>query len=155
MKPVQAIYCNGFEPLQLIGKAPILTGWQSLAINEAVIGDWANTGPNTGIRTAGAPAIDVDVLDPDAARVARDTLHGLLDGKGKILARVGRHPKFAILLRTETPFKKIVRKFRDKDGKVHKIEVLANGQQIAVAGIHPDTKEPFGWRGGAAACRRR
>ena len=31
---------------------------------------------------------------------------------------------------------------------MHKIEVLADGQQIAVAGIHPDTKEPFRWRGG-------
>ena len=144
----QAIYRNGFEPLQLIGKAPILPGWQSVAINEVVIGDWANTGPNTGIRTARAPAIDVDILDPDGARVARDTLHRLLDGKGKILERVGHHPKFAILLRTDTPFKKIIRKFRNKDDKVHKIEVLADGQQIAVAGVHPDTKEPFGWRGG-------
>jgi hypothetical protein len=26
--------------------------------------------------------------------------------------------------------------------------VLADGQQIAVAGVHPDTKEPFCWRGG-------
>ena len=26
--------------------------------------------------------------------------------------------------------------------------MLADGQQIAVAGIHPDTKEPFRWRGG-------
>jgi hypothetical protein len=144
----QAIYRNGFEPLQLIGKAPMLPGWQSVAINEAVIGDWANTGPNTGIRTARAPAIDVDILDPDGARVARDTLHRLLDGKGKILERVGHRPKFAILLRTDTPFKKIIRKFRNKDDKVHKIEVLADGQQIAVAGVHPDTKEPFCWRGG-------
>ena len=59
----RAIYRNGFEPLQLIGKAPMLPGWQSVAINEMVIDDWANTGPNTGIRTARAPAIDVDILD--------------------------------------------------------------------------------------------
>ena len=72
----QAIYRNGFEPLQLIGKAPILPGWQSVAINEAVIGDWANTGPNTGIRTARAPAIDVDIVDPDGACVARATTIG-------------------------------------------------------------------------------
>src|SRR5215472_2161832 len=142
----QAIYCNGFEPLQLIGKAPILPGWQSVAINEAVIGDWANTGPNTGIRTARAPAIDVDILDPAGAHVVRHTLQRLLDDKGKILERVGQHPKFAILLRTDTPFKKIIRKFRDKNGGAHKIEILADGQQIAVAGIHPDTKEPFLWR---------
>ena len=144
----RAIYRNGFEPLQLIGKAPMLPGWQSVAINEVVIDDWANTGPNTGIRTARAPAIDVDILDSDGARVARDTLQRLWDGKGKILERVGQHPKFAILLRADTPFRKIIRKLRNKDGQVHKIEVLADGQQIAVAGIHPDTKEPFRWRNG-------
>src|SRR5689334_7492028 len=127
-----AIYCNGFEPLQLIGKAPILSGWQSVSINEAVIGDWANSGPNTGIRTAQAPAIDVDILDPDGAQVARDALRRLLDDKGKILERVGQHPKFAVLLRADIPFKKIIRKVRDKNGGAHKIEVLADGQQIAV-----------------------
>src|SRR5262249_56194997 len=92
--------------------------------------------------------IDVDSVGRAGADVVRHTLQRLLDDKGKILERVGQHPKFAILLRTDTPFKKIIRKFRDKNGGAHKIEVLADGQQIAVAGIHPDTKEPFRWRGG-------
>src|SRR5262249_55082138 len=57
---------------------------------------------------------------PDGARVARDTLRYLLEERGKILERVGQHPKFAILLRTDTPFRKIIRKFRDKSGGAHK-----------------------------------
>src|SRR5262249_1052617 len=129
----------------------ILPGWQSVAINEAVINDWANTGPNTGIRTARTPAIDVDILDPDGARVARDTLRYLLEERGKILERVGQHPKFAILLRTDTPFRKIIRKFRDKSGGAHKIEVLADGQQIAVAAFTRIQKSPFA--GGAGFLR--
>src|SRR5262249_40782098 len=34
------------------------------------------------------------------------------------------------------------------DGKTHKIEVLCDGQQLAVAGTHPDTREPYVWKGG-------
>ena len=144
----QAMLANGYEPLPLAGKAPMLNSWQSTAINDEAIFAWKDMGPNTGMRAARVPALDVDILDPEGARVARDTLRQLLEGRGKILERVGLHPKFAILLRTDTPFKKIIRKFRDKSGTAHKIEVLADGQQIAVAGIHPDTKEPFRWRGG-------
>ena len=156
----QAMLANGYEPLPLAGKAPMLNSWQSTAINDEAIFAWKHMGPNTGMRAARVPALDVDILDPEGARVARDTLRQLLEGRGKILERVGLHPKFAILLRTDTPFKKITRKFRDKSGTAHKIEVLADGQQIAVAGIHPDTKEPFRWRGGlspanthAASCQ--
>jgi hypothetical protein len=105
-------------------------------------------GPHTGMRTTSAPALDADIQDADGARVVRGALQQLLGGKGKILERIGQHPKFAVILRTNAPFKKIIRKLQTPDGRVHKIEVLADGQQIAVAGIHPDTKEPFRWRGG-------
>jgi RecA-family ATPase len=144
----QAMLANGYEPLPLAGKAPVLNSWQFTAINEEAVLSWNNMGPNTGMRAARAPALDVDILDLDGARVARDTLRHLLEGRGKLLERVGQYPKFAILLRTDRPFKKIIRKFRDKNDAAHRIEVLADGQQIAVAGIHPDTKQPFRWRGG-------
>jgi hypothetical protein len=57
-------------------------------------------------------------------------------------------PKRAILLRTDKPFKKIIRKLTAPDGTSHKIEVLGDGQQLAVAGNHPDTGQPYVWRGG-------
>jgi hypothetical protein len=34
------------------------------------------------------------------------------------------------------------------DGKRHKIEVLADGQQVVVAGVHPDSQGPYAWRWG-------
>jgi hypothetical protein len=34
------------------------------------------------------------------------------------------------------------------DGTKHKIEVLADGQQVVVAGAHPDTQAPYAWRWG-------
>jgi hypothetical protein len=67
---------------------------------------------------------------------------------GEILVRVGQFPKRAIPLRTDNPFRKIVRRFTAQDGSAHKIEVLGDGQQLAAAGIHPDTNKPFAWRGG-------
>ena len=139
---------NGYEPIPLNGKAPTLNGWQRITINEEVVRAWAGMGPNTGTRTANTPVLDSDILDPEGARIVGNTIRPLLDGRGKILERVGRHPKFAIILRTDRPFKKFITKLQAPDGRVHKIEVLGDGQQIAVAGIHPDTKEPFRWRGG-------
>src|ERR1700758_3743651 len=112
----QAMLANGYEPLPLAGKAPMLNSWQSTAIDEEAVLSWNDMGANTGMRAARTPALDVDILDSEGARVARDTLRQLLEGRGKILERVGQHPKFAILLRTDTAFKKIIRKFRDKSG---------------------------------------
>jgi hypothetical protein len=143
-----AMLANGYEPIPLNGKRPLLNSWQQIPLSEDVARGWGGMGPNTGMRTTSAPALDADIQDADGARVVRGALQQLLGGKGKILERIGHHPKFAVILRTNAPFKKIIRKLQTPDGRVHKIEVLADGQQIAVAGIHPDTKEPFRWRGG-------
>ena len=34
------------------------------------------------------------------------------------------------------------------NGKLHKVEILGDGQQIVVNGIHPDTHKPYRWHGG-------
>ena len=34
------------------------------------------------------------------------------------------------------------------NGQTHKVEILADGQQIVVDGIHPDTGQPYRWHGG-------
>jgi hypothetical protein len=66
-----------------------------------------------------------------------------------VLIRTGQAPKRAILLRTNTPFKKIIGKViapnRDTD---QKIELLADGQQLVVFGTHPKTGKPYSWSGG-------
>ena len=31
---------------------------------------------------------------------------------------------------------------------MHKIEILCGGQQVIVAGVHPDTGEPYTWHNG-------
>ena len=143
-----AMLANGYEPLPLIGKAPIPKKWEQIIINEEMIYGWANAGPNTGMRAATAPVLDIDILDEQAAQIVEATARLYLEDKGEILVRIGLPPKRAILLRTDKPFKKIIRKLTAPDGKVHKIEVLGDGQQLAVAGTHPDTREPYVWKGG-------
>ena len=56
------------------------------------------------------------------------------------MVRFGRAPKRAILLRTDEPFKKIMRAFTAPDGSEQQIEIMANGQQVVVFGTHPDTE---------------
>jgi AAA domain len=63
-----------------------------------------------------------------------------------VLTRVGKPPKFAIPFRTEEPFKKYVVNLIAPDGSEgQKIEFLADGEQVVVAGIHPETKQPYQW----------
>ena len=40
------------------------------------------------------------------------------------------------------------RQFLAPNGQLHKIEILGDGQQIVVNGIHPDTHKPYRWHGG-------
>lgn len=61
----------GFSPIPLIGKQPVLKTWQKHnGVSELEIASWSKRYPlatNTGILTALAPALDVDILDAEAA----------------------------------------------------------------------------------------
>jgi hypothetical protein len=110
---------------------------------------WATTWPdaiNTGLLTFHMPTLDLDILNEDAVRVIEDHVRKHYEESGHVLPRIGRPPKRAIPFRTEEPFKKIVVNLiaaDDSEGK--KIEFLADGQQVVIAGIHPDTKKPYHW----------
>ena len=135
-----SMLASGYEPIPVSGKRPLIDQWQSREINEEVVRGWSDMGPNTGMRTARTPVFDIDILDDEAAQVVQDLILERLGDKGANLVRVGLLPKRAIPTRTETPFPKITRALLAPDGTKHKIEVLADGQQVVVAGAHPDTK---------------
>jgi Bifunctional DNA primase/polymerase, N-terminal len=143
---------NGYEPMPLSGKRPLLPGWPQVPINDEAVRASGSLGLNTGVRTARIPILDFDLLDEEAARLVEGIARRHLSDRGKILLRIGLPPKRAIPLRTNAPFKKIVVALispNSKPGdKPQKIEVLGDGQQIAVAGIHPDTGKPYVWRDG-------
>ena len=121
-----AMLANGYEPIPVAGKRPLIDQWQSKEINEGVVRGWDGIGPNTGMRTARAPVFDIDILDEEAAQIVQDVILQRLGGRGANLIRIGMLPKRAIPARTETPFPKVIRTLLAPDGTRHKIEVLGD-----------------------------
>src|SRR5262249_17379276 len=116
------------------------------------ISSWTRFYPNaenTGILTRNTPCIDIDILNPEASKAIEDLARERFDERGFILVRTGKAPKRAILLRTDKPFQKIVGKVTAPDGDCEqKIELLCDGQQVIVSGIHPETGQRYSWHGG-------
>jgi Bifunctional DNA primase/polymerase, N-terminal len=137
----------GYEPLPAIGKAVKVSGWPTIEITPAVISAWETERPddrNTSARTRKTPFVDIDVLDEEVA----EEIEALFDSLESTAVRIGLPPKRAIPFRAETPFKKIATVFKAPNGMLHKVEILCDGQQIVVDGIHPDTHAPYRWHGG-------
>jgi hypothetical protein len=91
------------------------------------------------------PTLDLDIMNEKAVLVAEDIVRLRMKHRGALLVRIGRPPKRAIPFRCDEPFKKLQVLF-DPDGD-EKVEFLADGQQVAVAGVHPDIHQPYRWIG--------
>jgi hypothetical protein len=141
-----ATVTNGYNTTPLSGKKPLLNDWPKIVATEEIVRLWGNMGPETGMQTADTPVGDIDIMNEHAAELVEKIITECWGGE--ILVRIGQHPKRAILARTDKPFRKIVRRFTDPEGNTHKIEILGDGQQLAIAGTHPDTKKPYAWKGG-------
>ncbi|MGZ5915074.1 MAG: bifunctional DNA primase/polymerase, partial [Hyphomicrobium sp.] len=142
----------GFCPLPLNGKAPSMKGWQTkLDANADEIRLWEKLYPyhtNTGVLTRLTPAIDIDLTHPEAAEAVEALAREHFEQRGYVMVRIGKAPKRAILLRTDEPFQKLTSTLTAQDGSTQKIEILADGQQLAVHGMHPETKRGYAWHGG-------
>jgi hypothetical protein len=143
---------RGYHPLPVSGKIPPMERWPELAgAGLEQIETWPKEYPscrNTGAFTRHNPTIDIDITDPAAAQAIEDLAREWFEEAGFFLVRVGQAPKRAVLLRTDAPFKKLKALFEAPNGTLHKIEILGDGQQVVVAGIHPDTRRPYTWHGG-------
>ncbi len=148
---------TGFSPLPLVGKRPVQNEWQKFADpSESEIDLWPRIYPaaeNTGILTKFAPALDIDILDHDAAAAVERLVRDRFEEMGAFLVRFGRSPKRAVLFFTKATFSKISVPFAPMPGRAEpdkgeKLELLCDGQQLAVDGIHPDTHRPYSWHGG-------
>jgi hypothetical protein len=152
----------GYCPIPLYGKEPPVYGknnkrkglsrWQELhEVTSEQIDMWERTWPdarNTGALTRLMPTLDLDILDEDAVRAIENHVREHYEESGYVLVRIGLPPKRAIPFRTEEPFDKIIANLVAPNGKHEKIEFLGEGQQVVIAGIHPDTKQPYRWFGG-------
>ena len=146
---------NGFDPVIVSGKRPVMNGWQLLPLTAESLREWTYKHPsatNTGDRAKNAPALDIDIMHPEAAEAVEALARQHFAGRGDIHVRIGLPPKRLIPLRTDAPFRKLTCTFVapvGADGKSPKIEILGDGQQYVVAGIHPDTRKPYRWTNGA------
>jgi hypothetical protein len=142
----------GYWPLPVNGKEPSIKGWSDIAATDKIILSWETQyadAVSTGILTRTTPTVDIDILHAPAAVAVEALAREHFGERGDpILVRFGKAPKRAILLRTDEPFKKISRQFMALDGSAHKIEVLADGQQVVCFGLHKDTRKPYSWHGG-------
>lgn len=121
-----------------------LIDWQRYLDHPATpweVSAWS-TWPGCGVGVlTGAPRggwgivlVDGDILDHEVSAAARMAIEQHL---GKTPAvRIGKHPKFGCVYRTDEPFRKIDRK---------PIEVLGVGQQFLAYATHPDTQQPYSW----------
>jgi Protein of unknown function (DUF3987)/Bifunctional DNA primase/polymerase, N-terminal len=144
----KALLSSGYQPLPCTGKKVLVSGWSQILATNDIINKWADQCPdalNTGLLTATTPAIDIDVTDEEVAEEIEVLVEDML---GKSAVRIGRAPRRAILFKADAPFAKLVANFVAPNGTTHKVEVLAQGQQIVVNGIHPDTQQPYRWHGG-------
>ena len=55
-KARSAMFANGYVPIPLDGKRPLLNGWQNITVNQKAIDGWGSRG-NTGMRTAFTPVL--------------------------------------------------------------------------------------------------
>ena len=144
---------QGHSPIPVNGKRPLISGWQKLAgATPEDIAAWSvskSDHTNTGVLTALAPVLDLDIKDADAAEAAERLVRERFGDSGKILIRIGNAPKRAIPFQTAKPFDKISVDLMAPNGDTsQKIELMCSGQQVVVDGIHPDTGKSYTWYGG-------
>ncbi|MBR0733491.1 DUF3631 domain-containing protein [Bradyrhizobium japonicum] len=147
------LLAQGYQPIPTAGKVPLLSNWTKREPTSA--GDievWSKLyeDTNTGILCATVPCLDIDIEDPDAADAVEAIVRERFEERGAICVRFGRTPRRAIFFKAATPFKHAERKFVAPNGDTkQKIEMLADGRQVIVHGIHDGTGKPYSWFGPA------
>jgi hypothetical protein len=143
------VKANGYQPIPVRGKAPVLNGWTDLgnATDDDIRGWEHLCVSNTGILAAATPGLDIDLLDAGTVAEIVELVRGHFLGYGMILIRTGRAPKCCIPFQTDAPFRKLARKFTHPATGTdeQKIEFLGEGQHFVADGIHPDTRAPYIW----------
>jgi hypothetical protein len=112
--------------------------------HEATVADvrrWSVDGASVGLRANRFPGVDIDCTDPQLAQLIEDAALATL---GPAPVRIGRAPKRLLMYRTSEPFSRM-RLFIKKGKEQHMVEILGEGQQFLVHGVHPVTGQPYRW----------
>ena len=95
--------------------------------------------------------LDADVTDPAAAGEVtaeiRRTIGRASGSPGGLaaLVRIGRAPKALFPIRVRGSLRKLHSTVVLIDGQRCMLEVLAEGQQAVIGGVHPGTGQPYAW----------
>jgi hypothetical protein len=143
-----ALRAHGFHPLPAEGKAVYMKGWSGkFDSNDQEVALWERMYPlahNTGILCRYTPAIDIDITNPDAAEALEDLVRETFEERGYVLPRIGQAPKRLFFLRRDKPFPKLKLTLTGGEGAAE-IEILSDGEQAIVHGIHSKTGQPYTW----------
>jgi hypothetical protein len=135
------------QPCKSPGKQPVESGWQLAAKKrppDAVRLEPDERALNTGFTTGSFVAVDIDVHLPDVADEIAATVEAIAGPTP--LSRIGLPPKTALCYRSSRPYHKIQTKtFVIPDASEAKVEILGDGQQLVVDGLHPVTRAPYVW----------
>src|SRR5262249_53482459 len=105
-----AMKSMGYAPLPANGKKVLLPEWPTKGdVTDKDIMAWEVEFPqwrNTGGLCSRTPALDNDILQPDAAEAVDEALREWFDGRGVILTRFAGTAKRLTPFRTDTPFAK-------------------------------------------------
>ena len=117
-------------------KRPVDSGWGVKDYNpawckKAILNGYAQCG--VGIKCKYSPAVDIDVSD---AVVQELMLDFLWDKWGVDFIREGKRP--LVFFKTSVPIKKITsKKYTNEMGETQQVELLGEGQQALMFGLHP------------------
>lgn len=133
----EQLYQNGYDPLPLKGKKG-MSGWTTFSMpdDEFERAEYIkkHKTKNIGLRTGELVVIDIDEEEPEKIEIINQVRLQCLGPSDFI--RIGRPPRKAYFYRTKTPIRKL---------QTGGVEILGVGQQVVVAGIHPETKKPYSW----------
>lgn len=143
MNRAERLLSVGFEPiipLRPDTKIPAVKGWSqrsAATLDEAR--EWDRRDMNVGILARDYPAIDIDIDDPQLTAFVVKLTREML---GNAPVRI-RGPRALMMYRTQNPFPKIKLTLTQDDVQ-HAVEVLGDGQQYVIGGVHA-SGETYRW----------
>src|SRR5712671_4373973 len=114
--------------------------WLPYEATEADCKRWQAMGAGVGVKTARAPAVDIDVTDEQLAPLLVAAIQRSL---GSTIVRVGQAPKAVLLYRSSTPIPYMCLRFKASTGVEHRVELLSRSRQVVMVGLHPRTRAPY------------
>jgi len=136
-------------PIRPNEKRPAVSDWTNLSPARAISIALQHREAGIGVRTGSLAPLDVDVRNSNVATDLHQYIRRMLIQTAPELVRYGNPPKFLVLCQAEKAGpKRTSPLYRDRDGNEHRIECMGEGQQVVLAGIHPDTNEPYFWAKG-------